>query len=219
MRPVCVSLTLVVAASTLRAQEPVTAPSWVPRVSLSGALDLRNISTDYSQMYLGMVGLEWRTNVRGLGLRFDGLFARRSGKNRLTVNTCGDDADCVGYPNAAIYDVYRSKVSATGAFVGATYAIERGAFRSYALGGIGAVQTRDRQLRGVKIVCAACNYITPDPTVSDGSPISGAAQLGMGATYSLRWVFLVMEARYFAVTNGIARGLNGASPLSLGLRF
>jgi hypothetical protein len=107
---------------------------------------------------------------------------------------------------------------------GATYEILReGPLRPYLLGGIGAIETHDEAVRGTAFLCSArfCALANSARAliVEDERPISGAAHIGAGAAYTWRWISLVGEARYFAVTNGISRGLNGALPVSLGVRL
>jgi hypothetical protein len=87
---------------------------------------------------------------------------------------------------------------------------------------VGAVQTNDRAIRRTRIVCPAClasaDYITT-PVRTNDRTVTGAAEWGAGAAFRWRWVSVVGEARYIVVANGTARGLNGAFPFALGLRF
>jgi hypothetical protein len=196
----------------------------IPHVSVAGAFDLRNAESRYPNMYLGFANLDWRTGVPGLGIRLEGLYASRARDDRLYPQgcgpLCGSALDAVSI--SALYSV---KVSAKGALVGATYdLISRGRLRPYVVGGAGAVETHDKSVTGSVLrcaaeACAALNYAAAPLMVRDERPVSAAATIGAGAVYSWRWISVVGEARYFAVSGGAARGLNGALPLSLGLRF
>jgi len=201
-------------------QEPVRARSaFVPHVSVAGALDLRNSWSRYPSMYMGLAGLEWPTGISGLGLSIEGLYARRGQDIRVFPQDCGPACE----PGISTFSNSWSQVSATGGFVGATYELmRRRRFRPHVMASVGAVQTNDRAIRQTKIVCPSClasaDYITTPTRVNDRT-LTGASGLGAGATYSWRWVSVVADARYIAVANGIARGLNGAFPFALGLRF
>lgn len=213
---------LLTASATLGAQEPVRVGSrLVPHVAVSGALDLRNGESRFPAMYLGLASLEWGTAIPGLGARLEGLYASRSRENRLYPD-CG--FSCSPPPDNNSLATYSSKVSAKGVLIAATYEIVRqGAFRPYVLGGVGAVQTHDESITGTIFLCSARFCTTSNPagglTLRDERPISGAAHIGVGTVYTWRWVSVMGEVRYFAVTNGVSRGLNGALPVSLGVRF
>ena len=213
------------AAASVGAQEPIRAGSrFVPHVSVAGAFDLRNAESRYPAMYLGFANLDWSTGVPGLGIRLEGLYASRARDNRLYPQDCGPLCGS-GIDAIAISALYSVKVSAKGALVGATYdLISRGRFRPYVVGAAGAVETHDESVTGSVLrcaaeICAALNYAGPPLMVRDERPVSAAATIGAGAVYGWRWISIVGEARYFAVSNGASRGLNGALPLSLGFRF
>jgi hypothetical protein len=210
------------AGGSLGAQEPTRAGSrFVPHVSAAAAVDLRNGESRYPDMYMGFANLDWSTAVPGLGVRLEGLYAARSRNDRLYPQDCGPLCGSGGAGTA----LYSMKVSAKGALLGATYELVRqGHLRPYVVGGAGAIQTRDQSVTGtvflcpIEVTCAMRNSASA-VTVTDDRPVSAAAHIGAGAVYTWRWISVVGEARYFAVSNGISRGLNGALPLSLGLRF
>jgi hypothetical protein len=202
-------------ADALCAQEPNRAGSpLIPHVAAAGALDLRNGETRHQPMYLGLTTLEWSTRVPGLGLRLDGVYAGRREDFRLWPQF---------EPGARVVteNVYYSKVRGQGAFAGATYElVHRGRFRPYALAGVGAIRTHEKSVTGTTTLCTAiCLAEATMPTTRNERPLNGAAQAGVGAVYTWRWVSVVAETRYFAVANRNVRGLNGALPLSLGVRF
>ena len=203
------------------AQEPMRAGSpLIPHVTASGAFDLRNGQTGHPPMYLGVASLEWPTRISGLGVRLDAVYAKRKPDIRVHPDECG--ASC--NPGIGTTSVYSSRVTGQGAFAGATYDLVRhGAFRPYLTGGVGAVQTHHKFIIGTSWVCRAeicalANGASP-LRFGDDRPVSGAATIGLGAVYTWRWVSVVGAARYYAVNNGITRGLNGGFPVSLGLRF
>lgn len=200
----------------LAAQEPVRLGSrFIPHLAAAGGFDLRNGVTSSPAMYFGTASLQWSTSAPGLGLRLDGVWAVRGQRILLYADGCGPA--CAGDRN------YWSKLSARGAFLGATYDLVReGAFRPYLLGGAGAVQTLDRSITRLaepRAIDARSCTLRGALTYCSRRPISGAAQVGLGAVYSWRWISVLAEARFFAVDYRTTRGLNGAFPLSLGLRF
>ena len=168
-------------------------------------------------MYLGLAALEWDTKVTGLALRLDGLYARRDWASQLTP--LPDDP-----PMFANRFAFRgSRVSAAGALVGLTYDFGlRSAFRPYVLGSTGLVRLNDRVTSGVSFMCTGtCVMLASAPAmnVQQNRPLTGAAQVGAGFVYAFPWVSLVADARYMTVNYSPTRGLNGAVPVSLGLRF
>lgn len=209
----------------LSAQEPVrVANRFVPRVSLGGAFDARNNGRGDAEMYFGLATLEWGTRVPGLALRADAIYARRDRISRLDP-PCG--VTCDPSPGAPLeLSFLSSKVTAAGAMGGVTYDLRRdGAFRPYVFGSGGGVQTRDKFSAGT-MTLPACE-VHPCTWALIGSPaiqrndriVSVAAQVGVGIVYSWRWVSVLAETRYMAVDYADTRGLNGALPISLGLRF
>jgi len=213
-------------AERLAAQEPLrVANRFVPRVSVGGAFDARNNGRGDPEMYFGLATLEWSTRVPGLALRADGLYARRDRIDR-SEPLCGPTCDPIpGAPLAFSY--LSSKVTAAGVMVGVTYDLRRhGAFRPYVLGSGGVVQTHDKFSAGTATlpVCEvdpciwalAANSVV---TQRNDRPVSVGAQVGVGLVYSWRWVSVLAETRYMAVDYANTRGLNGAVPVSLGLRF
>ena len=210
-------------AERLTAQEPLrVANRLVPRVSLGGAFDARNNGRGDPEMYFGLATLEWSTSVPGLTLRADGIYARRSRISRWEP-VCGPTCDPIpGAPQ--MYSTMYSKVTGAGAMVGVTYDLRRdGAFRPYVLGSGGVVQTNDKFSSGTVRwpLCDSDVCALPAPPVNQRRvrPVSVAAQAGVGLVYSWRWVSAFAETRYMAVDYAPARGLDGALPVSLGLRF
>jgi hypothetical protein len=209
----------------LPAQEPIrVANRFVPRVSIGGAFDARNNGRGDPEMYFGVATLEWRTRVPGLALRADGTYARRDRIDRSEA-LCG--ATCDPLPGAPQrFSFFSSKVTAAGAMVGVTYDLRRhGAFRPYVLGSGGVVQTHDKFSAGTAALplcevnpCALALAAYPVRQRND-RPVSVAAQVGVGLVYSWRWISVLAETRYMAVDYANTRGLNGAVPVSLGLRF
>jgi hypothetical protein len=215
------ALVVLTAYASIDAQEPVPAGNrLIPHIAIAGGLDMRNGESRYPDMYLGVASLEWRTRLPRLGLRLEALYASRSRDNRLQPQDCG--STCSPIPEISLASVYSSKVSAKGALLGATYEVLRqGPLRPYVVGGIGVVQTRDEAISRTSCsgsFCALANWVSA-LTIQDDRPTSGAAHVGGGASYTWRWISVVGEARYFAVTNGMSRGLNGALPVSLGVRL
>ena len=209
----------------LWAQEPLRfSDSRIPRVSVAGAFDARTNGRREPEMYLGLATLEWAAKATGLAFRIDGIYARRGTVNR-SEPTCG--ATCDPLPGAPVtYSVLFSKLTAAGALLGVTYDVRsRGAFRPYVLGGVGAMRTHDRFASGTTTIWGCnlnpCNMpVPPNAThVRQERPLSVAAQMGLGLVYSTRWVSVFGETRYMAVDYANTRGLNGAVPVSLGLRF
>jgi hypothetical protein len=203
-------------------QEPLRVGNpLVPHVSASAALDLRNGQSRYPAMYLGFANLEWSTHVPGLGIRVEGVYARRGQENRVYAVACG--SDCYNPPGSIPSVVYWSQTSAAGGFVGAAYdVLHGGAFRPHVMASVGAAQTHDRSIRGLTGGCPTCAVSAGNTTPllrTNERTVSGAAEIGAGAAYSWRWISVVAEARYVAIANGSARGMNGAFPLSLGFRF
>jgi len=212
--------------SNLSAQEPTRSPSrFVPRVSLAGAFDARNNGRGDDEMYLGLTTLEWTTRVTGLALRADAIYARRDWiYRRHDLPDC--NTICALTPGTGRFAYMASKVTAAGAMAGATYDLRyRGALRPYVLASAGVVQTRDKFRAGTAttFTCEkACTLAAPatgPAIVREDRPISPAAHVGAGLVYSFPWVSVLAEARYLAVAYGNTRGLNGAVPVSLGLRF
>jgi hypothetical protein len=56
-------------------------------------------------------------------------------------------------------------------------------------------------------------------TQRNDRPAKTAAQIGPGVVYSFAWLSFLAEARYMAVDYANPRGLNGAVPIALGVRF
>lgn len=204
----------------LEAQEPARLPSrFIPRVSAAGAFDARHNGRGDPEMYLGLATLEWNTNVTGLALRVDGVYARRDYIYRVEqpCMTC----DRIGNS----YAFLSSKVTGAGGMVGATYDLRHhGAFRPYVLGTGGIVQTHDKFAAGTTTVPACATTVcllaaATGVTQRNDRPVKTAAQLGAGVVYSWRWVSVLAETRYIAVDYANTRGLNGAVPVSLGVRF
>jgi hypothetical protein len=205
------------AVETAAAQSATIPSRLIPRVTAAGAFDARNNGRGDPEMYLGIASLEWGTSASGLALRLDGLYARR---DRIShVDSPCDDCDRLG--NGASY--YSSKVTGAGALIGATYTLLRHRpFRPYVLGGVGVVRTHDRFVAGVMpppctSICLA--VARRAPTVDRNErPMSAAANAGVGAVYSWDWFSVLAEARYLAVGYANTRGLDGAVPVSLGVR-
>jgi hypothetical protein len=219
-------VTLVASSAALStaatAQEPVRLPTrLIPRVSVAGGLDARNDGSGDPEMYFGLATLEWGTGVSGLSFRVDGVYANRDRINPVEAPciTCGR----VGTDNAFL----SSKVTGAGALVGATYELRHGrAFRPYILGGAGMILTHDKSTSG-KFRYPTCGVETCNMVAAIAGPVTqrndrptkAAAQLGAGLVYSWQWVSVLAEARYLAVDYANPRGLNGAVPISLGVRF
>ena len=190
----------------------------IPRISVGGAFDARNNGRGDAEMYLGLASLEWTTNVTGLALRLDGIYAKRDRIDRR--QTLPETV-----PGIMPFSFFSSKVTAAGAMAGVTYDLRRGGdFRPYVLASAGAVKTHDRFASGTTFICPACttialNMVAPALTVRQERPLAGAAQFGAGMVYSFPVVSILAEARYMTVSYGNTRGLNGAVPVSLGLQF
>jgi hypothetical protein len=209
----------------LSSQEPLRVENrFVPRVSIGGAFDARNNGRGDPEMYFGLATLEWSTRVPGLALRADGLYARRPRINR-SEPLCGPTCDPIpGAPQT--FSFLSSKVTAAGAMAGVTYDLRRrGAFRPYVLGSGGVVQTHDKFSAGTATlpVCDVhpCTWaLIGSPAMPRNErPVSVGAQVGVGVVYSWRWISMQAETRYMAVDYANTRGLNGAVPVSLGIRF
>lgn len=208
----------------LSSQEPLRfADARIPRVSVAGAFDARNNGRSEPEMYLGLATLEWTTRLTGLALRVDGFYAARDRLTRFEP-TCGPTCDPL--PGTNNISFLSSKVTAAGALVGVTYDVRRsGAFRPYILGSVGAVRSNDRFTTGVTSTTLPC--VNPCTIIPLGAPshqrserpLSAAAQVGLGLVYSWRWFSVFGETRYMAVDYANTRGLNGAVPVSLGVRF
>jgi hypothetical protein len=216
--------TLAADATTAGAQESARARRWlIPHVGASAAVDARNGESRWTDMYLGFATLAWDTPVPRLQVRLDGVYARRSEEIRLYGDPCGP---LCSTPDVATVPIYWSKVKAAGAFVGAAYDIGRGRqgpLRPYVVGGIGGVRGHYESLAGTtqrctSEVCAAQNTVSTLVRRNE-RPLSGAVNVGAGTAYTWRWIAVVAEARYVAVHNGTTRGLNGALPVSLGVRL
>jgi hypothetical protein len=193
----------------------------VPRISVGGAFDARNNGRGDDELYLGLATLEWHTGVRGLALRADGLYARRDWVNRRQPLPACDPTCAPGVFGGFTYST--AKVTAAGAMLGATYdVLWRGAFRPYVLASGGVIQTHDRFVAGTAPMfeCPTACILTSIARAPDAErnvrPVRAAAQVGAGASYSIRWVSVFAEARYMTVDYPYARGLNGAVPVSLG---
>ena len=190
----------------------------IPRVTAAGALDARNTGRGDPEMYLGLAMLEWRTAVSGLAVRVDGLYASRDRVSHVE-QPC---VDCDRRGNGSSY--YSSTVTGAGVLIGATYTMVRHRpFRPYALGGVGVVRTHDRFVAGVMpppctSICVAVAPVTAAVDRND-RPMSAAAHAGVGAVYSWDWFSVLAEARYMAVNYANTRGVNGAVPVSLGVRI
>ena len=193
------------------------------RGTTGGAWRRVSIAGCEPEMYLGLATLEWTTRLTGLALRVDGFYAARDRLSRFEP-TCGPTCDPL--PGTNNISFLSSKVTAAGALVGVTYDVRRsGAFRPYILGSVGAVRSNDRWTKGVtstNLPCVNPCTITPigSPSIQRSErPLSAAAQVGVGLVYSWRWFSVFGETRYMAVDYANTRGLNGAVPASLGLRF
>jgi hypothetical protein len=220
----------VAAAATIAGSAPAAAQDthpdrWlIPHVGAAAALDARNGESRWSDMYLGSATLEWETPVPSLGIRLEGLYARRGQLNLLYSQGCG--ATCGGDPEINTSAAYSSKMTAGAGFVGVTYqTLRRGAFRQYVVGGVGAVRTHTVSASGTvaRWLCTDVCILPAGPasgySVRNERPLSTAGNIGAGAVYAWRWVSVAGEARYIAVPNGTTRGLNGALPVSLGIRL
>ena len=215
---------LVVGAQLIAQEADRVGNRLVPHISASGAVDLRGGHNDYRAMYLGTAALDWSTRTPGLGLRLEAMYASRGSEPRLypasSFEPCGLPEVC-----DARTPQY-TRVRALGVTLGATYDIIRhGRVRPYVVGGTGVVRMNQRIVRRREFLC-------PDPcviaagttpvvitTITTERPMAGTAHVGAGAVLAWRWVSIVGETRYIAVTNRFPRGLNGAMPFSLGLRF
>ena len=169
-------------------------------------------------MYFGLATLEWTTRVTGLALRADGVYAKRERFDRFEPSYGG----CELSPGATDASYLSSKITAAGALIGVTFDLGRGPFRPYVFGSAGAVRTHDRFTSGVT------SYPTCEPTCllplnaageRHERPLSAAGQVGLGLAYSFPWFSVVGETRYTAVGFSTTRGLDGAVPVSLGMRF
>jgi hypothetical protein len=202
---------------SLGAQDTSRFPSrLIPRVSVAGAFDARNNGRGDDEMYLGLTALEWDTNVPRLAVRVDGIYARRDWFQH--------QQPLPGFPGNTAFAYQTSKVTAAGAMTGVTYAFRGiGSLRPYALASAGVMKTNDRNASGTAIICPACSItrsaIAPAETLRRDKPLTGAGQIGVGALYSFSWVSVLAETRYMTVGYEPSRGLNGAVPLSLGMRF
>ena len=208
--------------SHLVAQGSARFPSQlVPRVSVGGAFDARNNGRGDDEMYLGLATLEWNTNVRGLSLRADGLYARRDWIHRRQPLPECDPTCAPGVLGGFTYST--AKVTAAGAMLGVAYDLfSSRAFRPYVLASGGVVQTHDKFVAGTAPVfdcptaCTLASIARAPDIERNVRPVRVAAQVGAGASYSVRWVSVFAEARYMTVDYPYARGLNGAVPVSLG---
>ena len=205
-------------ASEVAGQEPARFPrQLIPRVSVAGALDVRSNKLGDHETYFGLGALEWDTKVNGLAFRLDGLYARRDWGTQVEPLP---DAP----PMFVRFAFQGSKATAAGALAGLTYDLrQRGAFRPYVLASAGLLQTNDRVSRGISFMCTGeCVTIAssaPAVTVQQQKRLTGAAQMGAGIVYSFPWVSLFADARYMTAGYSKTRALNGAVPVSLGVRF
>jgi hypothetical protein len=210
---------IMLSSTTLSAQGPDRAPSrLLPRVSVAVAFDARNKLRGDPEMNLGLASLEWPTRVTGLTFRVDGIYAHRDRIDRQQQPCIACDRIGNGYA------YFTSRVTAAGGMAGVSYDLRRRrALRPYLLAGAGAVQTHDKFTAGTtpSFICTTVCVLpaTGPSVVRNDRPLSGAAQVGAGIVYSWRWVSAVAETRYMAVAYANTRGLNGAVPVSLGVRF
>jgi hypothetical protein len=214
-----VSVLLAGVSGLANAQEPSRLDGrLMPRITVAGAFDARNNGSGDPELYLGLATLEWNTRVRGLAVRVDGMYAQR---DRINHARCAER--CESLPGVAVYSFLSSKVTAAGAMAGITYALRsRGAVRPYVLAAAGLMRSHDKFVSGTQIVCPACatvNVTAPALESRNEQPLSAAAQAGVGVAYSLRWFSVLAESRYVAVDYQNTRALNGAVPVSLGIRF
>jgi hypothetical protein len=235
-RSSCANALLATAVATLagaaasEAQIPFPAPHrLIPHVGVAAAVDARNGDSRWGDMYLGFATLEWATTVPRLGIRLEGLYGHRAEEILLSPG-CGPL--CTSVPQLSAMSVSSAKVRAAGALVGATYELRPiGRLRPYVVGGVGAIRSHFRTTyattyattSGTPWLCASTVCTLAGPAgpvlVRNERPLSAAGQLGGGAVYTWNWISVIAEARYLAVPNGTTRGLNGALPVSLGVRF
>lgn len=220
----------VAAAATIAGSAPAAAQDthperwFIPNVGAAAALDARNGESRWSDMYLGSATLEWETPVPSLRVRLEGLYARRGQLNLVYPQGCG--TTCGGDPEISTSSPYSSKMTAVAGFVGVTYqTLRRGAFRQYVVGGVGAVRTHSVSTSGTvgrwlcTDMCILAASAASGFSVRNERPLSTAGNIGAGAMLTWRWVSVAAEARYVAVPNGTTLGLNGALPVSLGIRL
>jgi hypothetical protein len=197
----------------------------IPHLGVAAAVDARNGESRWADMYLGFATLEWATTVPRLGIRLEGLYAHRAEEIFLSPG-CGPL--CTSVPQFSAVSVSSAKVRAAGALVGATYELRPlGRLRPYVVGGVGAIRSHVRTTyattsatpwRCASTFCTLAGAAGP-LLVRNERPLSAASQFGAGAVYTWNWLSVIAEAQYIAVPNGTTRGVNGALPVSLGLRF